>query len=82
MRFVLDARAIIAYFRNEDGAPEVRKLFEDPANECIVHAINLHAINLCEVYHDFHRVGRPRCGNRGTGGSAASRRCRKHENER
>ncbi len=50
--YVLDACAMIAYLRKEIGAEVVQKIIVDPKN--ILYA---HAINLCEVYYDFWRVG-------------------------
>lgn len=56
MIYVLDASAMIAYLRSEPGADVVETaLLEamlDPTIQCIAHAINL-----CEVYYDFHRAG-------------------------
>jgi PIN domain nuclease of toxin-antitoxin system len=48
---VLDACAIIAFLRDEEGADIIEGLLLDPNNECFVHAINL-----CEVYYDFLRA--------------------------
>lgn len=50
--YILDACAMIAYLRNEIGADIVREILIDEKNECYAHAINL-----CEVYYDFWRVG-------------------------
>lgn len=51
MNVVLDACAVIAYERGEPGADVVEAyLVED-------HTCWIHAINLCEVYYDFLRVG-------------------------
>jgi len=50
MRYVLDACAIIALIRNENGATLVRQLLETEENICLVHAVNL-----CEVYYDCLR---------------------------
>ncbi len=47
---VLDACAVIALQRGEDGADQVRACLTDPQVEVIVHAINL-----CEVYYDAVR---------------------------
>ena len=49
MTLVLDACAIIAYLRDEEGADAVEAIFMDD-NDCVVHAINL-----CEVYDDCVR---------------------------
>jgi len=48
--YILDASAIIAYLRGEPGAGVVSGILVDRAHECVVHALNL-----CEVYYDFHR---------------------------
>ena len=50
--YILDACAMIAYLRKEIGADVVRKIIVDPTSICYAHAINL-----CEVYYDFWRVG-------------------------
>lgn len=51
MTFVLDASAMIAYLRDEPGADVVAEALLDPESSC--HA---HALNLCEVFYDFHRA--------------------------
>ena len=51
MNCVLDACAMIAYLRGEEGADAVSSLLVDPAVICYAHAINL-----CEVYYDFVRT--------------------------
>lgn len=51
MIVVLDACAIIAFLRGEEGADIIEGLLLDPNNKSFVHAINL-----CEVYYDFLRV--------------------------
>jgi PIN domain nuclease of toxin-antitoxin system len=48
--YILDASAIIAYLRGEPGAGVVSGILVSPVHECFVHALNL-----CEVYYDFHR---------------------------
>jgi len=50
--YVLDACAMIAYLNNEPGADVVEAALVDPANQCLAHAINL-----CEVFYQFHRAG-------------------------
>lgn len=50
MIYVLDASAIIAWFRNEPGAGVVDNAVRDVNSQCLVHAINL-----CEVYYDAYR---------------------------
>jgi predicted nucleic acid-binding protein len=49
--FVLDASAIIAYVRGEPGGQLVLSALLDSANTCVAHALNL-----CEVYYEFHRI--------------------------
>ena len=56
MLYVLDASAMIAYLRAEAGAAVVLAELVNPQARC--HA---HAMNLCEVFYDFHRAsGRER----------------------
>ena len=50
MIYILDASAMIALARNENGAKIVEDILFDPANLCLAHSLNL-----CEVYYDFHR---------------------------
>lgn len=52
MIYILDACAMIAYLDNESGADVVEAAMLDPANQCYAHAINL-----CEVFYQFHRAG-------------------------
>jgi predicted nucleic acid-binding protein len=52
-KFVLDACSVIAYFRDEDGAATVERLF-DEASEGSTFLI-MHKLNLYEVYYDFAR---------------------------
>lgn len=52
MIYVLDACAMIAYLRDESGADKVEQALLDTSGQCLAHAINL-----CEVFYDFHRVG-------------------------
>ena len=52
--FVLDACALIAYLRREEGHQKVIELF-DRATDLEVRII-LHAASLSEVYYDFLRV--------------------------
>lgn len=53
MNYVLDSSALIAYLRDEPGA--------DTVEQQIVNAVAAgqtcfaHAVNLCEVFYDFHR---------------------------
>lgn len=54
MNFVLDASARIAYLRDEPGAAVVAEALQDIESSC--HA---HALNLCEVFYDFHRASGP-----------------------
>ena len=50
MNRVMDASALIAYLRGEQGADEVEAVLLDDNSDCYVHVLNL-----CEVYYDFHR---------------------------
>ena len=50
MIYVLDACAMIAYLRKEPGADIVLQALTDAGSLSIAHAINL-----CEVFYDFHR---------------------------
>ena len=55
MIYVLDANAMIAWLRNEQGADAVRGFLEEIHSACFAHAVNL-----CEVYYDVLRVsGQP-----------------------
>ncbi len=51
MTCVLDASAMIAFLRDEPGAERVAEVLANPSHRCIAHALNL-----CEVYYDFHRA--------------------------
>ena len=51
MIFVLDASAMIAYLRDEPGAGVVAAALLDLEPRCYAHALNL-----CEVFYDFHRA--------------------------
>jgi len=51
MTFVLDACAIIAYLRDEEGAGVVESVLLGD-NACVAHAVNV-----CEVYSDCLRRG-------------------------
>jgi uncharacterized protein with PIN domain len=52
--FVFDACALIAILGDEPGAEVVEGLLQEPANRCLIHAINA-----CEVYYDLCRRGNP-----------------------
>ncbi len=52
MIYVLDACAMIAYLRNEVGRDVVEAVLIDSSGLCMAHAINL-----CEVFYEFHRAG-------------------------
>ena len=52
MIYILDAYAMIAFLRKELGSIVVEEILLDKNNRCYAHAINL-----CEVYYDFWRVG-------------------------
>ena len=51
MIFVLDASAMISFLRDERGADVVAEALLDRESKCYVHALNL-----CEVFYDFHRA--------------------------
>jgi len=51
MIYILDACAMIAFLRKEPGSIVVEKILLDKNNKCFAHAINL-----CEVFYDFHRL--------------------------
>ena len=42
---------MIAYLNDEPGAEVVEATLIEPANQCLAHAINL-----CEVFYQFHRA--------------------------
>jgi PIN domain nuclease of toxin-antitoxin system len=48
LNIILDACAVIAFFRNEVGAAGVEQYLLNPDRFCLIHAVNL-----CEVYYDF-----------------------------
>lgn len=48
MNYVLDSSALIAFFRDEDGADEVENLLRDAGITKLVHSVNL-----CELYYDL-----------------------------
>jgi PIN domain nuclease of toxin-antitoxin system len=50
MNIILDACAVIAFFRNEPGADIVRETITNQNNNKIIHVVNL-----CEVYYNFYR---------------------------
>jgi PIN domain nuclease of toxin-antitoxin system len=51
-KVILDAGAVIAFFRGEVGADIVEEYFFSNDYDCLIHRINL-----CEVYYDFLRSG-------------------------
>jgi PIN domain nuclease of toxin-antitoxin system len=50
--YVLDACAMIAFVDGEIGADVVEQALLDANSQCLAHAINL-----CEVFYGFYRVG-------------------------
>lgn len=52
MIYVFDACAMIALLRRETGEAVVAACLADVQSTCFAHALNL-----CEVYYDFHRAG-------------------------
>lgn len=58
-RFVLDACALLAFFRNEDGAAEVEKILRDAQDGDPT--VVIHKINALEVYYNtLRRLGAAR----------------------
>jgi PIN domain nuclease of toxin-antitoxin system len=57
--YVLDACALIAYFRKERGGELVQELLLDSSSHFYIHALNL-----CEVYYDFVRSDGEETANR------------------
>lgn len=51
MIYVIDASALIALLRQEEGAEVVRQALREAGNSCYSHSLNL-----CEVFYDFHRA--------------------------
>jgi PIN domain nuclease of toxin-antitoxin system len=51
VKYVLDASAMIALLRDEPGAQMVEDIATDRRN-----SIHAHAMNLVEVFYDFHRA--------------------------
>lgn len=52
MNLILDANALIAYLHGETGSNYVEGMLFDPRAICFVHAVNL-----CEVFYEFRRLG-------------------------
>ncbi len=50
MKIVLDACAVIAFFKDESGADVVEQYLVESQYKCMIHSVNL-----CEVYYDFLR---------------------------
>lgn len=48
--YVFDACAVIALLEGEPGAEKAARLLQDPANRCLIHAVNI-----CEIYYDMIR---------------------------
>ena len=51
MIYILDASAMIAFLRDETGAEVVSAALTDADSNSVAHALNM-----CEVYYDFHRA--------------------------
>jgi PIN domain nuclease of toxin-antitoxin system len=49
---VLDAAAMIAFLRDEQGADVVENALIDTVSQCVAHSINL-----CEIFYISHRRG-------------------------
>ncbi len=58
MAIILDACAVIAFFRDEEGSEIVENFLVDSEHICYIHAINL-----CEVYYNFIRSNDPNYAN-------------------
>ena len=50
MKIVLDACAVIALVKNEQGADIVEEYLLNDDYECMIHGVNI-----CEVYYGFFR---------------------------
>ena len=50
MNVIIDASALLAVLRREEGAAKVTELMQDDSSTCYVHAVNA-----CEVYYDILR---------------------------
>lgn len=48
---ILDANALIAYFKGENGQDRIADLLRDEQN-----ILAIHAVNLCEVYYGYYRA--------------------------
>jgi predicted nucleic acid-binding protein len=51
---VLDACALLAFYKNEKGADKIETLIEEAKAE--QHNLYMHSINLIEVYYHFCRI--------------------------
>ena len=51
MKYIIDACALIAYLRDEDGAERFKELLYNKKKQ-----LCMHAINLGEVYYDSLRI--------------------------
>lgn len=51
---VVDACALIAYFKGEAGRERFAELLADEEN-----VLAIHIVNLCEVYYDYYRSDGP-----------------------
>jgi PIN domain nuclease of toxin-antitoxin system len=49
-KIILDACAVIAFFRGETGDDIVANYLFDDGFQCLIHSVNL-----CEIYYDFLR---------------------------
>ncbi|PYJ71177.1 MAG: hypothetical protein DME76_02960 [Verrucomicrobia bacterium] len=48
---ILDANALIVYFKGEDGHQFIADLLRDEQN-----SLAIHVVNLCEVYYGYYRA--------------------------
>lgn len=51
---VVDASAVIAYFKGEEGHERVASLLQDERNVLVIHAVTL-----CEVYYNYLKYDGP-----------------------
>ena len=57
--YVIDACAMIAYFRNEQGSDRVEELLRLAQNGSV--DLRIHALNLMEIYYDTYRLPGNEC---------------------
>jgi ribonuclease VapC len=52
--YVLDACALLAFYKNEKGADNIETMIEEAKAE--QHTLYMHSVNLIEVYYHFFRI--------------------------